>query len=481
MVTDSTKNRVRLSIDPVTRIEGHLKVDVEVADGHVVDAHVTGGMFRGFESILKDRDPRDAPQIVQRICGVCPISHGTASSLALERISRTELPPNGRLVRNLIMGANYLQSHLLHFYHLSGQDFLRGPDSAPFIPRYAKPDLRLPEALNAEGVAQYLEALDMRAICHEMAALFGGRMPHAVGLLAGGTAQVPDRQSLDAYAGRLARVRRFVEDKYLPTVYLIGSYYKDLAQFGQGRRSALCAGGFPLNDEATRTVFKAGVYADGAFSPLDPSKITEEVGHSWFADATSGIDIAHGQTVLDVDKSGAYSFLKTPLYDGKPMEVGPLARLWISDTPLSATGQKLLWQYYGLRAEHFRELGEDLAFSLLGRHLARAEETCLMLGHIEDWLREVRPGEETFRTPSVPDEGAAWALTEAPRGALIHYMRLKNGRIGSYQILPATLWNAAPRSDAGVRGPLEEAMIGVPVPDMGSPVNVGRLVRAFDP
>ena len=481
MVTDTTRNRIRLSIDPVTRIEGHLKVDVEVADGQVVDAHVTGGMFRGFESILKNRDPRDAPQIVQRICGVCPISHGTASSLALETIARTALPPNGRLVRNLIMGANYLQSHLLHFYHLSGQDFLRGPDSAPFIPRYAKPDLRLPEALNAEGVAQYLEALDMRAICHEMAALFGGRMPHAVGLLAGGTAQVPERSSLEAYAKRLARVRRFVEDKYLPTVYVIGSYYKDLTQFGQGRRSALCAGGFPLDDEGTRTVFTAGVYADGTFSPLDPTKITEEVGHSWFDDDTTGRDITHGETVLDLDKPEAYSFLKTPLYDGKPMEVGPLARLWISDAPLSDTGQALLWRYYGLRAERFRDLGEDLAFSLLGRHLARAEETHLMLGHVERWLKEVRSGEETFRAPTVPDTGAAWALTEAPRGALIHYLRLQNGRIDNYQILPATLWNAAPRSDTGIRGPLEEAMIGVPVPDPDSPVNVGRLVRAFDP
>ena len=159
-MAEATQTKTTIAIDPVTRIEGHLKAEVVVENGKVVDAKLTGGMYRGFESI--------AAQIVQRICGVCPTAHATAASIALEKASGTAVPSNGRATRNLILGANYLQSHILHFYHLAGQDFIQGPDTAPFMPRYAKPDLRLPPAINAVGVDQYVEALEVRAVCHEM-------------------------------------------------------------------------------------------------------------------------------------------------------------------------------------------------------------------------------------------------------------------------------------------------------------------------
>lgn len=475
------QNRTTIAIDPVTRIEGHLKAEVVVENGRVVDAKLFGGMYRGFESILQGRHPRDAVQIVQRICGVCPTAHATASSMALESACGTRVPTNGRITRNLTLGANYLQSHILHFYHLAGQDFIKGPDVAPFTPRYARPDLRLPSAVNAEGVDQYLRALEVRAICHEMVALFGGRMPHVHGILAGGAAEIPSREKILEYAARFKKVRAFVEEKYLPVVYLVGSQYRDLATFGQGYRSALCVGVFPLDDSGTNLVFRPGVWLNGREEPFDIANVTEDVKYSWYDNATSGKRFTKGRNVLDVDKEGAYSFGKTPLYKGHPMEVGPLARMWINDKPLSPVGQKMLGEHFGIQAATFRDLGEEVAFSLLGRHIARAEEAWLMLDVIEGWLKEVRPGEETFATPEIPAHGEGYGCTEAPRGSLMHFTKVENGVIGNYQIMPATLWNTAPRNDQGAHGPIEKCLIGVPVPDIENPVNVARLIRAFDP
>ncbi len=481
MAEESAGKKVTIAIDPVTRIEGHLKVEVVVDEGKVVDAKLSGGMFRGFESILKNRHPRDASQIVQRICGVCPTAHATAASMALEAAAEIKIPTNGRVTRNLILGANYLQSHLLHFYHLAGQDFIMGPHTAPFVPRYAQPDLRLPAKVNALGVEQYLEALDIRAICHEMVALFAGRMPHSHGILAGGTSQIPQKETLIEYAARFKKVRAFVEEKYLPVLYTVGSFYKDMTTFGQGHRAAMCIGVFPLNDDHSDLVFSPGVYIDGKFEAFDPAKITEDVKYSWFSDADTALPFSKGKTELDMDKKDAYSFVKSPQYNGKSMEVGPLARMWVNNTPLSPIGQKLLLELYGLEAKTFNDLGEDLAFSLLGRHIARAEETYHMLGYIERWLQEVQAGEETFEMPEIPKVCEGFGTTEAPRGSLIHYTSVHHGVIVNYQIVSATLWNTGPRNDAGVRGVLEEALIGTPVPDIESPVNVTRLIRAFDP
>lgn len=480
-MAETTQQKTTIAIDPVTRIEGHLKAEVVVENGKVVDAKLTGGMYRGFESILRGRHPRDASQIVQRICGVCPTAHATAASIALEKASGTTVPTNGRITRNLMLGANFLQSHLLHFYHLAGQDFIQGPNTAPFVPRYEKPDLRLSPAVNAIGVDQYLEALEVRAVCHEMVALFGGRMPHNHGILTGGAAEIPSKEKLIEYAARFKKVRKFVEEKYLPIVYLVGSQYKDLGTFGQGYCNALSVGVFPLNDACSEYAFKPGAYQDGKDVPFDIKMVTEDVKYAWFADSTSGKPFTKGENVLQVEKPGAYSFVKAPLLNGKPMEVGPLARMWVANKPLSPIGQKLFNEYFGLNVTGFRDMGEDLAFSLLGRHIARAEETWYMLGAIEGWMKEVKAGAETFSMPEMPVNAEGFGCTEAPRGSLMHFTKVKNGVIDNYQIIPATLWNTAPRNDKGQRGALEEALIGVPVPDIANPVNVARLIRAFDP
>ena len=469
-----------IAIDPVTRLEGHLKVEVQVEDGKVADARITGGMFRGFEAILRGRDPRDASQIVQRICGVCPVAHATASSMALEALCGTSVPPNGRIARNLMLAGNYLQSNILHFYHLAGQDYFRGPDTPPFIPRYPHPDLRLAESLNTLAVDEYIEALEVRQVCHQLVALFGGRMPHLQGILAGGAAQIPDRDTILEYAARMRRVGEFVEKRYLPLVYAIAARYADMFDLAHGYRNALCVGVFPLA-EPGKHFFMPGAYIDGRDEPFDGSRILEDVRYSWFAPASSGTPIPQSECDPQLGKPGAYSFIKAPVYAGHRVEVGPLARMWINDKPLSPHGRRFFRERFGLEAETFRQIGEARAFSIMGRNVARAEEVYQTLGMIALWLRELEPGAQTFALPDVPHEGEGIAFTEAPRGALCHYLRVKNHRIDDYAVVAASMWNCSPRDDAGQRGAVEEALIGIPVPDPDSPVNVGRVIRSYDP
>lgn len=476
-----------LSIDPITRIEGHLKAEVTVENGKVTDARMIGGMYRGFESILLGRAPRDATQIVQRICGVCPVAHSTAASLALEDAAGTVVPANGRIAKNLMLASNYLQSNILHFYHLAGQDYFHGPDTVPFIPRYPHPDLRLPASVNAQAVDQYVEALEVRQICHELVALLGGRVPHVQGLLAGGAAQIPTRGLLLEFAARMKKIRAFAETRYLPLAYAIAGYYREMFDMAHGYGNALCTGVFPLEDGPNgRQAFKPGVWLEGKDVPFDPQRIREDVRYSWF-EPSAGKNTATfppEPSVTNepaVGKDGAYSFVKAPSYAGKRVEVGPAARMWINDTPLSPVGRKLLPDLVGGQPETVRDLGADKVFSLMGRQIVRAEEVYSTIGLIETWLREFEPGAQTFVLPDVPQEGGGVGFTEAPRGSLGHFMRIKGGKIDQYVVLSASMWNFSPRDDEGKRGPVEEALIGVPVPDIDSPVNVGRVIRAFDP
>lgn len=465
--------KIKVAIDPVTRIEGHLKVEVEIKDGVVADARVFGGMYRGFEQILIGRDPRDATQITQRICGVCPTAHATASALALDDAFNVKLTENGRIARNLILGANFLQSHILHFYHLAALDYVNGPEVAPFIPRYANNDVRVPKEINDVAVGQYLEALEIRKICHEMVALFGGKMPHVQGIVVGGTSEIPTREALNAFKERFKIVKKFIMEKYVPIVYLLAGPYGDLLKTGGGYHNCVAWGVFPM-DAAGNTLLKRGVFTDGKDYPVDPALIKEYVKYSYFDDGTTGLNPTQGRTVPAPHKEGAYSFIKSPRYNGKPHEAGPLARMWVTNPELSKIGQEKLG------VKKMRDIG-DAAFSILGRHVARAEETAMVANAIEQWLEEAVPGKETYVPSPIPDSGEGLGLTEAPRGALLHYIKVKDKKIANYQITSATIWNANPMDDMGQKGPMEQAIIGVPVPDAANPVNVGRVIRSFDP
>ena len=249
-------------IDPVSRIEGHLKVELEIDAGIITNAKLSGTLFRGFENLVRGRVPEDAPVITQRICGVCPISHAQASVMAVEDVSGWEPSKNARLLRNLILGANYLQSHILHFYHLAALDYVNGPDVAPFIPRYENNDVRVPKEINDVAVGQYLEALEMRKICHEMVALLGGKMPHVQGIVVGGATEIPTREALNAYAQRFKKVKEFIEKKYVPLIYLLAGPYGDLLKTGVGHKNLVSWGVFELDAKGNTLLNYCGIRSD---------------------------------------------------------------------------------------------------------------------------------------------------------------------------------------------------------------------------
>ncbi|HHW40265.1 MAG TPA: nickel-dependent hydrogenase large subunit [Syntrophomonadaceae bacterium] len=451
----------KVIVDPVTRIEGHLKIEVEVEGGKVVSAKSSGTLFRGLELILRGHDPRDAQEIVQRICGVCPIGHGTAATLALDDAFQIKPPHNGRIIRNLILGANYIQSHILHFYHLAALDYVKAPDNIPpLAPRY-EGDYRLPDAVNTAAVNHYLQALEMRKKAHEMLAIFGGRMPGQRAIVPGGVTETVDTEKIVHFKYRLAELIDFIDNVYVPDVLAVADVYKDWLEIGAGCKNLLAYGAFPVDDNGT-LFFKRGVYTEGSEGDLDPEKITEEVKYSWYNDDTGGNKPGESVITPEPGKDGAYSWLKAPRYDGKVHEVGPLARMWIGGEP------------------KIRALG-DKAFSVMGRHAARALE-CQKLAHaMADWVMQLEPGKPTCTPHKVPNRAEGMGLTEAARGALGHWIKIEGGRIAKYNAVVPTTWNGGPRDSKGQPGPIEQALVGTPVKDPNNPIELVRVVRSFDP
>ncbi|MDH7577296.1 MAG: nickel-dependent hydrogenase large subunit [Bacillota bacterium] len=451
----------KVIVDPVTRIEGHLKIEVEVEGGQVVSAHSSGTLFRGLELILQGHDPRDAQEVVQRICGVCPIGHATAATLALDDAFDIAPPSNGRIIRNLILGANYIQSHILHFYHLAALDYVKAPDTiAPLAPRY-EGDYRLPEEVNSAAVNHYIQALEMRKKAHEMLAIFGGRMPGQRAIVPGGVTETVDAEKILEFKFRLQELISFINNVYIPDVLAVASVYKDWLDIGRGCKNLLAYGAFPVDDNGT-LFFTRGCYTGGADRDFDPAKVTEDVKYSWYDDDT--IDKHPGESVITPapDKEGAYSWLKAPRYDGKVHEVGPLARIWIS------------------KDQQLRALGEK-AFSVMGRHAARAQEAKMVAEAMLDWLGQLEPGKPTCNPHKVPNQATGMGLTEAARGALGHWIKIEAGRVAKYNAVVPTTWNGSPRDEQGQPGPIEQALVGTPVKDPNNPIEVVRVVRAFDP
>ena len=444
----------RIVIDPVTRLEGHLKVMVEVDAGKVAKAEVTGTMFRGFEKILAGRDPRDAVFLTQRICGVCPADHATASALALDEAFKAEVPENGRLLRNLILGGNYLQSHLTHFYHLSLPDYVQLPETAPFIPHYTG-DFRFNKDANEKMAGHYFQALVIRRKCHELVAQFGGKMPHQASIIAGGTSQNATTGRINAARSLLAEISDFVNTTYEEDVRTIASVYSDYFKTGKGVGNLLTYGAFPMDAGGRKTLFARGAYADGQIVAVDPSKITEDVSHSWYHASSGGLP-SEISTQPDADKAGGYSWVKAPRYNGAVFEVGPLARMWMN----------------GMYQQ---------GISAMDRIVARMLEAKLMTVALERWLGELDPNGQCEAAVEVPFEAEGMGLTEAARGALGHWVKIRGGRIERYEAVVPTTWNDSPLDGAGQHGPIEAALLGLEVPDADNPLPVVRVIHSFDP
>lgn len=487
----------KIVIDPITRIEGHLKIEVEVEDGRVKEARSSGTLFRGLESIMQGRDPRDAPLIAQRICGVCPISHATASTFALDQAFgiADKITRNGRIIRNLILGSEFIQSHILHFYHLSALDYVdltvvadyRGGDPAlksvkrflgrgepgPFLPRY-EGDYRLPKKVNYEVAGHYLQAFDMRRKAHEMLTLFGGKAPHNVGIVPGGVTQIPTVDFMVSFLWKLNEICRFIDDAYIPDVLRIAESYPDYLEIGRGCGNLLTYGGFP--QEEGRFFWAGTTSIDLNAGELDLGKITESVRYSWYASSKDPLHPAEGQTIPQWGKEGAYSWIKAPRYDGKVYEVGPLARILVNYTQGNSAVKVLVdWALRELRAK------PAALFSVLGRHLARALDCKLIADAMAGWVLELEPGEPVYTQYELPDEGEGAGLVDVPRGALLHQLRIECKKIAHYQCVVPTTWNASPRDNNGIPGPIEQAIEGSPCKDKGNPFEIMRIVRSFDP
>ena len=469
----------KIKIDPITRIEGHLAIEAVIDDGVVKEAKSAGTLFRGFEIILQDRDPRDANRLTQRICGVCPTAHATASALCLDDAFGLtgKIPDNGKLIRCLILGSNFLQSHILHFYHLVALDYVNAVsavgDLAPFVPRY-EGDYRVSGEANAELVNHYLRALDIRRKCQEMLSIFGGKMPHNVGIVPGGVTEKPTEDKITNFLWRLNEIRDFVDNAYIPDVIAVAKAYSDYFEIGKGCKRLLTYGGFDL---PTGKLFKAGVISPDLQSEVFAKEnITEEVKHSWYADSTSGKNPAQGETKPEPKKEKAYSFLKSPRYKGKVCELGPLARMVNNYVQGDAVVKELVDSVLG----EFNA-GVDALYSVLGRHTARSLEAKLVADAMVDWLQALKPDEPTIVQHEIPDQAETAGLTEAPRGAVGHWITIKDKKINRYQVITPTAWNASPKDDKGQPGAIEQAIIGTKVKDKDNPFEIVRIVRAFDP
>lgn len=492
-----------LTVDPVTRVEGHLSIRVDVTDGAVSQAWCVGESFRGFEAILVGRSPLDAQQVTQRICGVCPVEHGIASVLAQDEAYGLTPPDNGRLLRNIMEAANFIQSHILHFYTLSAIDFIdiaavlnyQGSDGglnylkgwinsqldstsyypiAPFLPRY---DAQYLESLdlNCAMLRNYLRALEARADASRLCALFGGKLPHVAALVPGGATQKVDERQIQEGLILIRRLRDFVDNAYIPDVKAVANAFPSYFNIGRGCEAFLAYGVFP-EDAAGNLLLPRGVLNDWQFETMDPAIITEDVMYSWFSSG-SHLHPSAGETVASPDKAGAYSWVKAPRYNGQVMEVGPLARVLVNHAANQNGELKALVD--GLLAELGRPL-TDLA-SVMGRHAARALECKVITDRVEDWLKALVPAQDGYVAFTIPASGQGVGLTEAARGALGHWLQISGSVVSRYQCVVPTSWNTSPRDDLGQPGAIEQALVGTPVADARHPIEAVRVVRSFDP
>ena len=523
----------RSIIDPITRIEGHLRVEMEVTDGVVSDAWVSGGCFRGMELAVENRTPEDAAQMVQRICGVCPVSHAHASSIAAEKAYGITIPNNARIIRNLIEGAQFLHSHILWFYNLCALDYVNPLNALNADPADAY-DLALEvgtstntdfvalqERLQAfadngqlsifsgnwfdaeDGTAykldpevdlictaHYLEALEMQAKASEIAALLGGKMPHVMTIIPGGTSFVPTAQKLDDLKGLVDELYTWVETTMVPDTLVIAQYYPEALEFGKGCGRYISWGVFESDTfEYADRYLPMGVVADDlTLSDVEESKITEYVGHSWyegddtytapyFVTEPEFTEYYEGDTDTISDR---YTWVKCPQYDGEPYEAGGLSRVLAA----YLRGNEFITEEVD---SMLTTLGIELsdAQSTLGRTAMRQIECEYIAELMKDWTEElieaVASGDSDYFVEADNKTGSGTGFWEAPRGALYHSEEVKNGKIQGYHIIIPSTWNLAPRNSDGVSGPMEQALVGVPVEDVEKPINALRTVHSFDP
>jgi hydrogenase large subunit len=543
---------MKVTIDPITRIEGHLRVDVEVEGGEVRNAWSSGQMFRGIEQILQGRDPREAWFFTQRICGVCTTVHAIASVRAVENAIGLEIPLNAQYIRNLVLASHALHDHIVHFYHLSALDWVDvvaalkadpakaaslGESLSPwpgnsrkemeavktklatFVERgqlgiftngyWGHPAMRLPPEVNLLAVAHYLQALDVQAYANQALAILGGKTPHIQNLAVGGVANAIDFNNeaalnmnrLFEVKNLLDKVATFVQQVYLPDVCAVGALYADWLKYGAGVTNYLAVPDLPLDGRGTKFDLPGGTILHGDLANVQPIRtfddpyfrdhVTESVAHSWYAGNGAPRHPWKEDTVArytDFNPDGKYSWVKSPRFDGKPMQVGPLAQVLVG----YATGHEPTRRWADLAlgtagSIAHTKLSPAVLNGTLGRHLARAVRAAVLsemaLKHWQLLVDNIGKDDlSIFHDPVFPEgEVQGFGFHEAPRGTLSHWVVIKDGKIENYQCVVPSTWNAGPRDEKGQMGPYEASLVGNPIADPKRPLEALRTIHSFDP
>jgi Ni,Fe-hydrogenase I large subunit len=466
-----------IKMDPITRIEGHMSVETSVGRGRVTEVKISGNMYRGFERMLIGRHPVDSARIAQRICGVCHEVHGVSSVMALEQIFGVTPPHNGLVLRDMILGLHIITDHLLHFYNLCLPDYVDLSAAAGYTGR-DKALRDISDWLSSSGtkflinktegnyikdagsarrfVLNYFQALKIRSEAASGLAILGAKVPFIHALLPGGitTEMTPD--TIMKYYKSLEKTADFVNSSFLPDVMEIAERFPEYFDIGEAYNTFYAHSAFTSKKG---TLFTQGVIADGKKQDFDYSKVKELIDSSYYKPDGSP----------DENAKGAYSWIKTPVYDGIPLETGPLARAVISDDAefkkaMSKLGQK------------------DMKSSVMGRILARATESVKLCEYLFARTEEFVMGDPSIKSIdlSKPVSGEGIGFSIAARGALIHHIKASKGKVTDYKMIVPSTWNFGP-SVGGKPGVAEKAVLGTPVNYEGSSVEVGRVIRSFDP
>ncbi|MBE0432631.1 nickel-dependent hydrogenase large subunit [candidate division WOR-3 bacterium] len=471
-----------IRINPLNRVEGDLEISIEIRDGKVIDARASGVAFRGFERLLLRRDPMDALVFTCRVCGICSICHSTASSLALRSAFDARMPANAYYIRNIALASEVIMSHLMHFYALFMVDFTNKKYSSSknypgLVSRFAA----------LEG-SSYIAAMKARKDFLAFLGLFVGKWPNTLALQPGGVTKPVNASEIVRARAVLAGLSGFLEKELLDDniesflendsvadlntwlgaadhqqsdlgLFMEMAQESGLERLGKGPGRFLCCASYESPDGST--MYKSG-YFDGIVNPFQQEKITEDVSHAWFV----GDDHKHpfcGTTEPNAEKEGAYTWVKSPRYEGAVVEVGPYARLMINHDPLA------------------NDVARVSGVNAYTRSLMRIYEMLLLVRRIEEWIVRIDPEEPVYLPHRDAKDAQGKGFVEAARGMLGHWITIEKGKIRSYQIITPTSWNMSPRDAAGSPGAVEQALIGTTVEDEKNPVEVGHVVRSFDP
>ena len=546
----------RVVVDPITRIEGHLRIEAVVENGVITDAYSAGTMVRGLEKILVGRDPRDAWAITERVCGVCTTVHALTSVRAVESALGIAIPPTAELIRNIMMTTQYVQDHVIHFYHLHALDWVDIVNALKADPKKAAeiaasysswdkntaayfssvqdkikafaasglgifangywghPAYKLPPEVNLIAVAHYLDALEWQKEIVKIHAVFGGKNPHPNYLVGGVPCSISanevaaiNTERLNLVSSLISQATEFVNQVYIPDVLTVAGFYKDWAKWGGGLTNYLSYGEFPTKgyNQVESFRYPRGVVLNRDLTQVHPvnasdtQEIKEYIAHSWYSydggDST-GLHPWSGETNLNytgpkppfesLEGHDKYSFLKTPRWKEQPMEVGPLARLLVAYASGNTDVKELVGQTLGKL-----NVPAEALFSTLGRTAARALDAALAMTWLKEYFNElierVRINEvstfngQMWEPKTWPSSCEGIGLTEAPRGALAHFIKIRNGAIENYQLVVPTTWNGSPRDAKQQRSSFEQALIGTPVANLEQPVEILRTIHSFDP